>query len=348
MKSVAVVTITLLLAGSAGFAQQPAETTYTPGQFGKPFKKLEKLYEKGNWEALADKSGKLRRGKYPQAAEVDYLYAQAQFRLAGTATTSSRRDQYLGMALRAWSRAVSKDDQGFVLADSLFQRTLSNKIEQLAATYYQDGRTKKAKVLSQGLARYMGDTTELYAVLYPPPAPPVTIAPIEPATPVTVDLSATSNTRLIVPVSAPARSGMVSYASTFQGVPYKWGGESSDGFDCSGFVLHVYRNFGYDFYHNTKEIARLGQEVDKNDMKPGDIACFGYRQGNGNPRVGHVGIIVSITPEEPKVIHAVNSGVQIDSLAKGAYWSDKLLFVRNVVGNGQTNATNPSMYGTRK
>ena len=351
MRSVAVLSTAFLLAGSAGFAQEQAadaaaassHTTYMPGQLGKPFQQLEKLYAKGKWEKLVERSNKVRRTKHPRAAEVDYLNAQAHFQLVELAPTSSKRDQHLGLALRAWSRAAGKDTKGFVEADQTFKAALASSIEHAAQAHFENGRVNRAKVLTNSLARYLNDTIPLYAVLSPAPKP---VADMPTAQVLQVfDRSEEANTKFVVPALAPKRKDVLAFAHTFEGSPYKWGGESTTGFDCSGFVLHVFQHFGYDFYHNSREIARLGEVVPMNRMKPGDIACFGYQQSNGNPYVSHVGIVASASGPEPKVIHATNTGVHTDSIAEGSYWNDRLLFVRDVMTTDNT--PNRSMYGPR-
>lgn len=347
MRNVAVLSTACVLACSAGFAQgqttQPGTTGYEPGQFGKPFKKLERMYANGKWEQLAERSKSWRRGKFPKSAEVDYLNAQAHFQLTQTASSATKRDQHLGLALKAWSRAQAKDATGFVAADTLLTSALSTDIEHAALTHYNNGRANRAKVLTKSLARYLNDTIALYTVLYPAPvkASPETLAEV--VAPKVIDRSAAVNTKYVVPAIAPTRNDMLSYAKTFEGTPYKWGGESKAGFDCSGFVLHVYQHFGYDFYHNAKEISRLGKAVSVDQMKVGDIACFGHQKTNGNPYVSHVGIVAAVDNNEPKVIHAVNTGVQTDSIAEGSYWNERLLFVRNVVHEPTT--VKRSMYG---
>ena len=243
------------------------------------------------------------------------------------------------------SSAAGKDTEGFVEADQTFKNALATSIEYAAQAHFESGRTNKAKVLTNSLARYLNDTIPLYAILYPAPEPKaLTDMPTAAALQV-FDRSEEAKTKFIVPALTPKRKDVLAYAKTFEGAPYKWGGENTAGFDCSGFVLHVFQEFGYDFYHNSREIARLGEVVPLNRMKPGDIACFGYQQSNGNPYVSHVGIVASANGNDTKVIHAVNTGVQTDSIAEGSYWNDRLLFVRDVMTTDNT--PNRSMYGPR-
>lgn len=97
-------------------------------------------------------------------------------------------------------------------------------------------------------------------------------------------LGATGLRSLADPNAAPASgSAVVDTALTFQGVPYQWGGESPDGFDCSGLVQYVFDRHGIDLPRVAKDQARAGTPVAASDLRPGDLVFF------GSP-VDHVGI----------------------------------------------------------
>lgn len=73
-----------------------------------------------------------------------------------------------------------------------------------------------------------------------------------------------------------ASSNMVAYASNFLGINYVWGGTTPNpGFDCSGFVQYVYRHFGVNISRTTYTQIKDGVEVQKNQLKPGDLIFFG-------------------------------------------------------------------------
>jgi len=68
---------------------------------------------------------------------------------------------------------------------------------------------------------------------------------------------------------------IVTYAASFQGVPYVWGGTSPSGFDCSGFVQYVYAHFGISIPRVTQDQFRFGTSVSASDLQPGDLVFFG-------------------------------------------------------------------------
>jgi cell wall-associated NlpC family hydrolase len=81
---------------------------------------------------------------------------------------------------------------------------------------------------------------------------------------------------------------LIHETAKYLGIPYVWGGASpSQGFDCSGLVMHVYRKFGVGVLHGATLQARGGTPVPLSRLEPADLVFFGdasfYR---------HVGIYI--------------------------------------------------------
>lgn len=76
-------------------------------------------------------------------------------------------------------------------------------------------------------------------------------------------------------------------ALQYQGVPYKFGGSTPAGFDCSGFVMYVYAQFGISLPHGVRGQASLGTPISRADAQPGDVIIFndmshsGFYMGGG-------------------------------------------------------------------
>ena len=65
------------------------------------------------------------------------------------------------------------------------------------------------------------------------------------------------------------------YALQFIGNPYAWGGTSlTQGADCSGFVMSVYKHFGIDLPHSSYSLRSCGKEVTYSQALPGDLICY--------------------------------------------------------------------------
>ena len=93
----------------------------------------------------------------------------------------------------------------------------------------------------------------------------------------------------------------------FRGNPYVWGGESlTNGVDCSGFTMQLYKHFGYSLPHSSTAQRYEGTAVSWNEKQPGDLIC--YQVVNG---VGHVAIYIG----NGQIIHASNpsDGIKISS-----------------------------------
>lgn len=130
--------------------------------------------------------------------------------------------------------------------------------------------------------------------------------------------------------SAPASNGsatgqqVASYACQFVGSRYVWGGTTPDGFDCSGLVYYVYKQFGYTLNRVAADQATNGRHVEPSELQPGDLLCF-Y---SGSSYIGHVGIYIG----NGQFVHASNSttGVIISDLA--GYYVSRGYEARRIIG----------------
>ncbi|WP_225987822.1 C40 family peptidase [Rufibacter sp. LB8] len=98
------------------------------------------------------------------------------------------------------------------------------------------------------------------------------------------------------------------------GTPYRSGGSSQKGTDCSGFVSRVYQQvYGIKLTHSSRSMFHQVDRVAKKEMETGDLVFF--RRGPGQP-IFHVGIYL----KDGKFIHsASNGGVMINSLYSAYY-----------------------------
>ena len=94
-------------------------------------------------------------------------------------------------------------------------------------------------------------------------------------------------------------SEIVAYAKKFIGTPYRHGGASPDGFDCSGFTQYVFAHFGGNLPRTAAGQFNCGTFVEKSELEPGDLVFF-----KSSSRISHVGIYVG----GGSFIHAPQSG----------------------------------------
>lgn len=117
-------------------------------------------------------------------------------------------------------------------------------------------------------------------------------------------------------------------ASTYLGTPYKYGGSTRSGIDCSAFVLNVFgESTGVELPRVAADQAELGEKVEIPELQKGDLIFFSNGWG-----ISHVGIVQDISPEgEIFFIHAATSrGVMISSL-NDSYWGRKYRFAKRII-----------------
>lgn len=118
-------------------------------------------------------------------------------------------------------------------------------------------------------------------------------------------------------------------AQKYLGAPYKYAGNTSAGFDCSGLVTKVFNENNTKLPRRSEDQSNVGKPINIRDTKPGDLVFFATAGGS---RVSHVGIVHDIGSNgEVKFIHASTSkGVIISSLNE-KYWNKAYLFARRVL-----------------
>ncbi|WP_332025006.1 C40 family peptidase [Kaistella sp.] len=118
-------------------------------------------------------------------------------------------------------------------------------------------------------------------------------------------------------------------AQKYLGAPYKYAGNTSAGFDCSGLVTKVFNENNTKLPRRSEDQSTVGKQINIRDTKPGDLVFFATAGGS---RVSHVGIVHDIGSNgEVKFIHASTSkGVIISSLNE-KYWNKAYLFARRVL-----------------
>ena len=121
---------------------------------------------------------------------------------------------------------------------------------------------------------------------------------------------------------------LISSAMGLLGVAYRYGGTSaSTGFDCSGFMQHIFkRSMGVNLPRTSAAQAQMGVGVSRSELQPGDMVFFRTVRG----RISHVGLFIG----NNRFIHAPRTGkrIEITSLSN-KYWNRKYAFGRRVKKN---------------
>ncbi len=122
---------------------------------------------------------------------------------------------------------------------------------------------------------------------------------------------------------------VIKTARGYTGTPYRLGGTSRSGIDCSGLTTRSFEAIDMKLPRTAKEQSKLGKEVKLKDTAPGDLVFFSERKNSS--KIVHVGIITVVEKESVRFIHASTKlGVVENELLTG-YYRPLLVKIRRVL-----------------
>ena len=120
-----------------------------------------------------------------------------------------------------------------------------------------------------------------------------------------------------------AAKSITDTALNYIGVPYRFGGTTPKGFDCSGFVQYVFNKHAKKLPRTADAQFKVGKSIFKGELKRGDLVFFTTYE----PGVSHCGIYL----EDGKFIHASSShGIMISKL-NDFYWKSRFVGARRII-----------------
>jgi cell wall-associated NlpC family hydrolase len=132
---------------------------------------------------------------------------------------------------------------------------------------------------------------------------------------------------VIGPRSDDTMNELILYAMSLAETPYHFGGNSPDnGFDCSGFVDHVFsHSLGVTLPRTSLEISKVGIPVQKEHLRPGDLVFYNTQRSS----FSHIGIYVG----DNKFVHAPKSGsrIRVEKMNE-KYWLNRYNGARRIRG----------------
>lgn len=118
---------------------------------------------------------------------------------------------------------------------------------------------------------------------------------------------------------------VVMYAVSLADTPYRYGGTSPEnGFDCSGFVGHVFRHsMGIALPRTSHEISQVGIALKDGQLRPGDLVFYNTQHRS----FSHVGIFIG----EGKFVHSPKSGssIRVEKMSE-KYWASRYNGARRI------------------
>jgi probable lipoprotein NlpC len=121
-------------------------------------------------------------------------------------------------------------------------------------------------------------------------------------------------------------NSVVQTALSYQGIPYKFGGASREGVDCSGLVMVSFQSIGVQVSHFAPDQANLGEVVYIDQLQPGDLVFF--TDYPGRHKITHVGMITRTNYPNRSVtfIHSPCSGFTVhETELISPYWQSVFL-----------------------
>jgi cell wall-associated NlpC family hydrolase len=114
-------------------------------------------------------------------------------------------------------------------------------------------------------------------------------------------------------------------AVRFVGTPYRRGGDTPGGFDCSGLVHYVFGLHGIGVPRSVAELQQAGARVTRRDLRPGDLVFF----ATAGPKISHVGIVIG----DEQFVHAPSrrGTVRVEPLTS-PYWARRYVTSRRIAG----------------
>ena len=122
------------------------------------------------------------------------------------------------------------------------------------------------------------------------------------------------------------RKDVVTFARKYLGSGYGASQYGKYAFDCSGFVNHVYSNFGVKLARSSSDIAHFNGKKTQYPQ-PGDLVFFMVKG-----RINHVALVSDVDKGKIYMVHSTSSkGVVEECLSESDYWLNKLVFFNEVI-----------------
>lgn len=119
-----------------------------------------------------------------------------------------------------------------------------------------------------------------------------------------------------------SRNNVIKEGKKHLGVPYKWAGNTPDGFDCSGFTSFLMnKEVAVKLPRRASEQYQEAKKVKRKNVKPGDFVFFDSGSG-----ISHVGIVIHNDNNSLQMIHSSTSiGISIVDIEQSEYWNKRLV-----------------------
>jgi len=123
---------------------------------------------------------------------------------------------------------------------------------------------------------------------------------------------------------------VISTARTFIGTPYKYGGTTRSGMDCSALLIKSFGAVKVNLPRSSEAQSKVGSPVKMSELKPGDLVFFAT--GNKKKEITHVGLITDVrSKDNVKFIHASSSLGVVETNLFAEYYQKRFRVARRVI-----------------
>ena len=226
-----------------------------------------------------------------------------------------------------WAVRLYQKDQGLpvdgILGDATYKKLMGKPMPSATKTVskVKEISKKDAELMAKIQAKKEGSSKAITTSVKQQKKPTTQ------GKPVTVQVKHKVTNHTAKPLRTVPASGNVkeilTYANTFTGVPYKFGGTTPAGFDCSGYIRHVFQKVGVQLPRQADEQYTVGKKVEKQNLQPGDLVFFETYE----PGVSHSGIYIG----DGQFISATSSsGVAVADI-DDSYWGPRYVGAKRVL-----------------
>ena len=122
---------------------------------------------------------------------------------------------------------------------------------------------------------------------------------------------------------------IIQTARSYRGTPYKFGGTTRAGIDCSALLYHSFNSVNIRLPRTSEDQAKKGEKVKRRDLKVGDMVFFAT--GKRKRKINHAGIVTSVRGREVRFIHSSSSIGVTESNLSSEYYAKRFIRARRVL-----------------